>query len=283
VPPECCRPWALADRPESEFEHLDALTESFTKDGQLQPAVVRPVQDPADPGIRYEVIAGQARWRAAKRAGIPLKVLVNPEMDDESAFRAMVGENEFRKELSDYARARRFSVAIARGVYRSKGEMAERLRISPAALSRLLGFAELDTAIVAKVRDMRRIPASLGYALHVATGKGFLSQILRDIGRIEAGEIPRDSIPEVWEKEFEEAAAIFTRENSAASDAAAEAGAATARASAETVRTDDGRVICTLKEGAGRAITIRIPAATATRADEQFRAELADFLRNRLG
>ncbi len=286
VPPECCRPWALADRPDSEFEHLDALADSFEKDGQLQPAVVRPVQDPASPGIRYEIIAGQARWRAAKKAGVALKVLVNPDLDDEAAFRAMVGENEFRKELSDYSRGKRYAAALARGLYRSKGEMAVKLRISPASLSRLLGFAELDAQVVAQVKDLRNIPVSVGYALNLAIGKGFRAQVLRDIGRIEAGEIPRDSIPGVWESEGGQAGAskgeIFTRENDPAAVATDAASVGASSSSSAVYKGEDGRLLFTAKGGGKGGVTIRIPSSRASKLDEAFWSDLESFIGSRL-
>ncbi len=286
VPPEACRPWALADRPDSEFEHLEALADSFQKDGQLQPAVVRPVQDPAEPQIRYEIIAGQARWRAAKRAGVTLKVLVNPEMDDEAAFRAMVGENEFRKELSDFSRGKRYAAALERGLYRSKGEMAAKLRISPASLSRLLGFAELDPEVVSHIKDLRNIPVSVGYALSLAVQKGFRAQVLRDVGRVEAGEIPRDLIPAIWEAEAGQGAsatgAIFTRENLSNDDESVPL-RPTSNGVPSVHKGADGRLLFTAKEGSTGSLTIRIPAGRTAKATDAFLRELEAFIGSRLG
>jgi len=291
VPPESCRPWALADRPDSEFEHLEALADSLQKDGQLQPAVVRPVQDPAQPHIRYEIIAGQARWRAAKRAGLALKVLVNPEMDDEAAFRAMVGENEFRKELSDFSRGKRYAAALERGLYQSQVEMAAALRINPTALSRLLRFAELDSEVVSRIKDLRNIPASIGYTLSLAVQNGYRAQVLRDIGRIEAGEIPRNSIPSVWEVEEGQGLSsdepTFTGESRMVSDAddpplprddADGAGKRIPSVHKEA----DGRLLFTAREGGKGALVIRIPAGRAVKASDSFLSELESFIGSRL-
>lgn len=286
VPPESCRPWALADRPDSEFEHLEALADSLLKDGQLQPAVVRPVQDPAQPHIRYEIIAGQARWRAAKQAGLALKVLVNPEMDDEAAFRAMVGENEFRKELSDFSRGKRYAAALERKLYQSKGEMATKLRISNASLSRLLGFAELDSEIVSLIKDLRNIPASVGYELSLAVQNGFRAQVIRDIGRIEAGEIPRNSIPAVWESEAGQgalqASPIFTGENRRGSEIG-NSKRQTGKSAPSVHKGEDGRLLFTAKEGGKGAFVIRIPAGRAAKVTEAFLSELEGLIESRLG
>lgn len=200
IPPDACRMWAYADRPEDEFEHLEDVVRSFKSDGQLQPVVVRPVKDPAHPEIRYEVIAGQVRWRAAQRAGTSLDVVVRP-MDDEAAFRAMVGENEFRRGLSDYAKAKRLEAALQRGLYKDKQSLAAAVGLSASQLSYYLGFAELDPAVVSRFKRIAGVSARLGYVLNQAVKDGYLSQVLRDLGRIEAGELSRHEIPGVWSAE----------------------------------------------------------------------------------
>lgn len=200
VPAEVCRPWEFADRPDGEFVHLDDVASSFASEGQLQPAVVRPVNDPAHPDIRYEVIAGQVRWRAAKKAGVPLDILVR-QLDDEAAFRVMVSENEYRRGLSDYARAKRLAQALARGLYKDKTSLAQAVGLSSSQLSYFLGFAELDPVVVGRFKQLADVSTRLGYVLNAAVKEGFLSQVLRDLPRIESGEIRREMIPEVWRGE----------------------------------------------------------------------------------
>lgn len=191
IPPESCRPWAYADRPEAEFDHLDELARSLKADGQLQPAIVRPVNDPAHPAIRYEVIAGQARWRAAQQAGTMLDVVIHSKMEDEAAFRAMVGENEFRRGLSDFARAKRFSAALDRGLYATKGDMAKSLRMRPSDLSYFLGFAGLDQGVVEACRAIGAIPARLGYVLSQLVQAGHRAWVLQHLPRVEDGSLTR--------------------------------------------------------------------------------------------
>ena len=171
VPAEACRPWVLADRPDSEFEHQADMARSLSIDGQIQPAVVRLLDDKAHPNIRYEVIAGQVRWRAAKQAGVDLEVSIR-ELSDEAAFRLMVGENEFRRNLSDYARARRLARSLEVGIYKDKTTLAKACGVSASQLSYLLGFAELDPVIAARFKSLASIPARLGYVLNNAAKSG---------------------------------------------------------------------------------------------------------------
>jgi ParB family chromosome partitioning protein len=89
-------------QPRSRFSEtaLEELTQSIRNNGVLQPIIVRP----ADDGI-FELIAGERRWRAAKRAGIEsVPALVRPATDVESLELALV-ENLQREDLGPLERA----------------------------------------------------------------------------------------------------------------------------------------------------------------------------------
>lgn len=198
VPPECCKPWKYADRGDFEFDHVGQLAESFGKEGQLQPVIVRPAADPSDPLIRYEIIAGRARWLSAKKAGTKLEVMIRQELKDEEAFRVMVQENESRRNLSDYSRGRRFKHALESGLYTSQGELAKAFKLSDPTVTRLLATASLDARIVAAFSTPAAIGSALGLALKRAEESGLIGSIIRDAKRIEAGEIRLADIPGVW-------------------------------------------------------------------------------------
>jgi ParB/RepB/Spo0J family partition protein len=272
VPPECCRPWALADRPEGEFEHVEELARSLEHDGQLQPAVVRPIQDPAHPEIRYEIIAGQARWRAAKQAGTLFRVLVNPDLDDEAAFRAMVGENEFRLGLSDFARAKRYAAALDKGLYASKTEMADKLRISQPVLSSYLGFAKLDPAVTSRFSTSRAISVRIGYQLYLASREGFTDQIIRDMPKIESGVIGLRDIPSVWRGEGE----------GAQQDGTSVPGTTAVRVPPRDVVGANGKVLFSVRTGAGGSASAVFGKGVAQRLDQEFWGELQALVEKRL-
>ena len=199
VPANVCRPWKFADRPDDEFGHTSSLAKSIEAIGQVQPALVRLCVDPGAPGIRYEVIAGVARWRSAMNIAGELDVQIR-ELTDVQAYRAMVAENEDRQNLSDYARAKRFSGALESGLFASKTVLAEVARISPSNMSYLLGFASLPADVLHAVSDIKSMSVRLGYVLSLAVRDGFKNEVIRDMALIESGEIARDLIPDIWRK-----------------------------------------------------------------------------------
>jgi ParB family transcriptional regulator, chromosome partitioning protein len=73
---------------------INALAESLKADGQLQPVVVRRTGD------RYQLVAGERRWRAAQRAGIATIEAKLRDVDDREAFRLALVENFHRVGLS---------------------------------------------------------------------------------------------------------------------------------------------------------------------------------------
>src|SRR5687767_1223416 len=84
------------DQPRTKFEAaaLDALAGSISAAGLLQPLIVRPLDDG-----RFELVAGERRWRAAQKAGldrVPAVIRTSPE--DERLQAALI-ENMVREDL----------------------------------------------------------------------------------------------------------------------------------------------------------------------------------------
>ncbi|TET18936.1 ParB/RepB/Spo0J family partition protein [Candidatus Bathyarchaeota archaeon] len=85
------------DNPRFTFadETLDELSASLKRDGIIEPIVVRPK------GLRYELIIGERRVRAAIRANIPrLPAIIRGDISDEEASRLRLVENINRKDLN---------------------------------------------------------------------------------------------------------------------------------------------------------------------------------------
>lgn len=76
-------------------DRLRELADSITAQGMVQPIVVRP----AGQG-RYEIIAGERRWRAAQMAGLASVPVVVREVDDQSAMAMALIENIQRDDLN---------------------------------------------------------------------------------------------------------------------------------------------------------------------------------------
>ena len=76
-------------------DRLRELADSITAQGMVQPIVVRPAGEG-----RYEIIAGERRWRAAQMAGLASVPVVVREVDDQSAMAMALIENIQRDDLN---------------------------------------------------------------------------------------------------------------------------------------------------------------------------------------
>jgi ParB family chromosome partitioning protein len=159
VDPARCRIWSEHNRDYAKLneDRCADLIESFKAQGRQEfPAIVRRVQD--EPGIDFEVISGARRhwtvsWlRQHNYADFRYLVEVR-ELTDEEAFRISDLENRARDDLSDIERARDYLKALGRHYGGKQKDMAERLKVSEAWLSRYLDLARLPTELVAAFAD----------------------------------------------------------------------------------------------------------------------------------
>ena len=83
-------------QPRSDFdqEKLDELAQSIKEHGIIQPIVVRHVEG------KYQIVAGERRWRAAQIAGLEKVPVVVKEMDDASMMQMTLIENVQREDLN---------------------------------------------------------------------------------------------------------------------------------------------------------------------------------------
>jgi ParB family transcriptional regulator, chromosome partitioning protein len=117
--------------------NLEELTSSVREHGVLQPILVRP-----EPGGRYELIAGERRWRAATAAGLEVIPALIEEIDDETALEIAVIENLQREDLSPLDEALIYAKMIHQHGYsirklaqklgKDKGYLENRLRLADA-------------------------------------------------------------------------------------------------------------------------------------------------------
>jgi ParB family chromosome partitioning protein len=130
-------------------ESLQELADSIKAQGVVQPIVVRPV-DGAAPGAsqRYEIIAGERRWRAAQIAGLPTMPAVIRRVPDEAAIAMALIENIQREDLNPLEEARALERLISEfGV--THQQAADAVGRSRAAVSNLLRLLELAPEVTA--------------------------------------------------------------------------------------------------------------------------------------
>ena len=97
LPIEQLKPSRFQPRRHFDAESLEALTQSVREKGILQPILVR--HDPADPN-RYEILAGERRWRAAQAAQLHEIPVILREIDDRGASEIALIENIQRQDLN---------------------------------------------------------------------------------------------------------------------------------------------------------------------------------------
>ncbi len=96
-------------QPRTRFreEALDELARSIQASGIIQPLVVRPI------GSRFQLIAGERRWRAAQRAGLTRVSVIVRQASDQLALEMTLVENIQREDLNAIEAARAFELLMA--------------------------------------------------------------------------------------------------------------------------------------------------------------------------
>ena len=127
-------------RREIEPAALAGLAASITRSGVMQPVIVREVSG------RFELVAGERRWRAAMAAGLDrVPALVRTLSDEESAEWALV-ENLQREDLNPIERAAALrSLAERFGV--SHAELADRVGLERPTVANLIRLLDLEEPI----------------------------------------------------------------------------------------------------------------------------------------
>ncbi len=149
-------------RPES----LTELAASIKAQGIVQPIVVRPVGTPL-PGAsqRYEIIAGERRWRAAQLAGLAEIPAIVRRVPDEAAVAMALIENIQRENLNPLEEARALERLVGDFdlTHQAAAEAVGRSRVTVTNLLRLLELAdEVKTLVAERSLEMGHARALLG-------------------------------------------------------------------------------------------------------------------------
>lgn len=164
ISPEQCIPWRYADRHDKEMGNLDALGESLKK-GQAEPILVRPLSEPKD-AILYEIIFGNRRWRAAKKANLTLKAIITTISDQEASIQQEL-ENSEREEISDFSRAFYYKNLLSDNIYKSESELAKSRNIARNTFNALMAYTRIPETLINKIQNQHNI--SIRLAVKMAT------------------------------------------------------------------------------------------------------------------
>jgi ParB family chromosome partitioning protein len=164
VPIELIRPSAGQPRKSFDDEGLARLAESVAETGVVQPLVVQPLSDG-----RYELIAGERRWRAAQRAGLATVPAVLRSEDEMKRLQIALIENMAREDLNPIEEARACA-ELVEGLDLSKEEVARRLGRSRSAVSNLIRLLDLPDQVIALL-ESGELSEGHGRALLAAKGQ----------------------------------------------------------------------------------------------------------------
>lgn len=151
IPVVAIRPNANQPRSIFDEDSLAALTASIREVGVLQPILVRSIDESS-----YELIAGERRWRAARRAGLPtIPSIVRDSTDEQSVEQALI-ENLHRQDLNPLEEAGAYQQliedfgcthdALAARIGKSRVTITNTLRLFqlPPSVQKLVGDGQLS-------------------------------------------------------------------------------------------------------------------------------------------
>ncbi len=136
-----------SDQPRKYFdkEALEALASSISENGVLQPILVRKYGDD-----RYQIIAGERRFRASKLAGLSEIPAIVLEKDDKKAAEIALIENVQREDLNPLEEALGYK-ALAEEYGMTQEELSERVGKSRSAIANTLRLLDLPDEILTLV------------------------------------------------------------------------------------------------------------------------------------
>lgn len=145
VPVSSIRPNALQPRSHFDEEAMSSLAASVRELGVLQPVLVRALD--GDGEEAYELIAGERRWRAARRAGLQtIPVLVKESTDDVHSLEQALVENLHREDLNPLEEAAAYQQLIDDFSFTHE-QVATRVGKSRVAVTNTLRLLQLPAGV----------------------------------------------------------------------------------------------------------------------------------------
>ncbi len=119
---------------------LDELSNSIKQHGIIQPLVLRPLGD------KFEIIAGERRYKAATLAGLQAVPAIITEMDDSTSAEVALVENVQRKNLSSIEEAKSYKNMLDRGNM-TQEELAKKMGLSQSTIANKLRLLNLSQEV----------------------------------------------------------------------------------------------------------------------------------------
>jgi ParB family chromosome partitioning protein len=147
VPIEFIKPNPRNPRRDFSDAELGELAGSIKQHGVIQPIVVRPIKGVQD---RYEIIAGERRWRASQIAGLHEVPIVPVDVGDSDALEIMIIENVQREDLNAMEEAQGYH-ALSNEFKRSQDEIAKIVGKSRSHVANMMRLTKLPEEVQAYI------------------------------------------------------------------------------------------------------------------------------------
>lgn len=140
IPIENVIPNRFQPRLTFEDRGLEELADSIRQHGIIQPLVVRRVED------KFEIIAGERRYKAATIAGLTKVPAIIADIDDNKSAEVAIVENVQRRDLTAIEEARSYKNLLDKG-YLTQSELAKKMGLSQSAIANKLRLLNLDEKV----------------------------------------------------------------------------------------------------------------------------------------
>ncbi len=147
VPIEYLQPGRFQPRTDIDPEHLQELATSIEQHGIVQPIVIRQLAK-----NRYEIIAGERRWRAAQLAGLHEVPVITRVLSDQDALAIALIENIQREDLNVMEEAEAYQ-RLSEEFAITHQQIAQIVGKSRAAVSNTLRLMDLHSSVQTQLRD----------------------------------------------------------------------------------------------------------------------------------
>ena len=173
VPVDLIRTSPNQPRKRLDPESISALAASIAAAGVIQPLVLHPLPDG-----RYELIAGERRWRAAREAGLERVPALIRDEDELGRMQTALIENVAREDLNPVDEARACA-ALVDQLGLSKEELARRLGRTRPAVSNLIRLLDLPDDVLGLIAA-GELSEGHGRAILIAKGQDVRRRLSRD-------------------------------------------------------------------------------------------------------
>jgi len=167
IPVELLQRGKYQPRVDMRKDTLDDLADSIKAQGIVQPIVARALTKTGDNGQRYEIVAGERRWRAAQLAGLAEVPVIIRDIDNHAAIAMSLIENIQREDLNPLEEARALHRLISEFdiTHQEAANAVGRSRATVSNLLRLLDLSDkVKTMLESRQLEMGHARALLSLA-----------------------------------------------------------------------------------------------------------------------